>query len=212
MERYKIIQSEPKSTASQHDDVILHEDVFDILFKYKKIICNKFDDIRGTLLIDHLAINIIAPDKKIIVFSTTPSVEYNLLVQGLWKYDLGLSVNYQINNRFYSWDKAYKNEYFNELKLVKQLNHGFSFGFNLSKKVGEFQFIYSFATRHPTSELLEYYRQYINELFSIGDYIYKHMDEIYKKYAGKSIATSLVNKNINTLMFTPFLKLISNNK
>jgi len=209
MERYKIIKSEEKNIARQHKDVVLHEDIFEILFKYKKIICNKFDDIRGTLLIDHLSINIINPNNKIVIFSTTPSVEYNLLTHNLWKHDQGFSISHQINNRFYSWDTAYKKEYFNELKLTKQLKHGFTFGFNLSKMINEFQFIYSFATRHPNSELMDYYRQYINELFSIGNYIYKPMANIHEQLAGTPI---LVSKNESPLIFSPFLRLISNNK
>jgi hypothetical protein len=179
---------------AQPNEIDLHEDIFNILFKYKEKICSKFEDIRGFFLIDHFAITIIAPNKKTVILSTTPSVEYNLLAQDLWKHDKGFSINHQINNTFYSWESAYSTQYFDELKLIKQIRHGFTFGFNLSKKSDKSQLIYSFATRSSHPEFLEYYGLHMNELFSIGDYIYKSMQPIIPMIASK-----------------PFLRLISNN-
>lgn len=203
------INTEVFSTSSE---VFLHKDILEILFRYKEKICNKFNDLRGTFLIDHLAINIIDPSNKIVIFSSTPSVEYNLISQGLWRHDKSFSVSYQMKNRFYSWETAYEENHFEKLKLIKQINHGFSCGFNLSKKIGSFQFIYSFATRHQKPDLLEYYRGHINELFSIGNYGYKSISGIYEKRFGKVITNPELSENKSIGFFPPFLKLISNNK
>lgn len=195
---------------SVSNEVLLHENILEVLFKYKETLCHKFDDVRGTLLIDHAAITIIDSDNKIIVFSTTPSVEYNIISQDLWKHDASFSLSYQAANRFYTWEKAYENEYFEELKLVKEVNHGFYLGFNLSKKVGSTQFIYSFATRHQRDGLVEYYRNYINELFAIGDYLYKSVCDIYEKSYGNIITIPEKIEGKAIRRFSPFLKLISN--
>jgi hypothetical protein len=193
---------------STSNEVLLHEDILEVLFKYKEKICNKFYDIRGTFLIDHLAINIIDPNSKVIIFSTTPSIEYNLISQGLWKYDRSFSISYQTENRFYSWEKAYEEKQFEKLKLTKQLNHGFTCGFNLSTKIESFQFIYSFATRHQKPDLIEYYRGYINELFAIGNYVFKAINGIYEKRFGKIISTPEISGDKTIRSFSPFLKLI----
>lgn len=205
-------QKSDNKLFSTSNEVLLHEYILEILFKYKDKVFNKFYDIRGTFLIDHLAINIIDPNNKLIIFSTTPSVEYNLISQELWKYDRSFSTSYQIDNRFYSWEKAYEENQFEKLKLAKQINHGFSFGFNLSKKIESFQFIYSFATRHQNSDLMEYYRRYINELFAIGNYVFKAINEIYEKQFGKIISTTEISGDKTKRSFSPFLKLISSNK
>lgn len=194
---------------SASNEVLLHEDILEVLFKYKEKICNKFHDIRGTFLIDHLAINIIDPNNKIIIFSTTPSIEYNLISQGLWKYDRSFSISYQIENRFYSWEKAYEEEQFEKLKLTKQINHGFSCGFNLSTRIESFQFIYSFATRHQLPNLIEYYRGYVNELLAIGNYVFKAVNEIYEKRFEKIILIPDIKVDKTLGSFAPFLKLIS---
>jgi hypothetical protein len=203
-----LIKNHEINTASFSisDETILHENILEILFKFKETLCSKFHDICGTFFIDHLAINIINSDNKVVIFSATPSVEYNLISQKLWKYDKSFSARYQTENKFYSWEKAYENEYFDKLKLTKQTNHGFSFGFNLSKKIESLRLVYSFATRYKKSNLMEYYRGYTNELLAIGDYCYKAISKVYEKQFEK--IPILTNEENIPKAFSPFLKLI----
>ncbi len=205
MPEFTLIKNEDSSTEhfAASNETFLHEDVLEILFEYKKKMHSKFNDIRGTFLIDHFAINIIDSNNKVIIFSATPSVEYNLISQNVWKYDKSFSARFQRENRFYSWETAYEKKYFEKLKLIKQTNHGFCFGFNLSKRFSSSQIIYSFATRYEKANLLEYYREHINELSAIGDYCYKAINESLEKNLGKIITATTSS---------PLLKLISNNK
>jgi len=143
MEKNKLIKLKSQQILTKPcEKLILHEDILEILFKHKEEIYEKFIDLRGVYLIDHLAIKIIDPNNKILVFSITPSVEYNLIVQGLWRHDKSFSVNFQKNNSFYVWEKAYSAKYFNEIKFVKEFKHGFTLGFNISKKINNFNLIY----------------------------------------------------------------------
>ena len=195
----------------KYNDITLHEDILDILFKHKKEIYKKLIDLRGTLLLDHIAIKIIDPNKKILIFSITPSVEYNLIVQGLWKYDKSFSIKFQNNNYFYIWEKAYSEQYFNEIKYFKEHKHGFTLGFNTSKKIGAFNLIYSYATRSKNVELLDYYRNHINELLGLGDYSYKLIHNIYANYCDPNFNIPSITYRQNSHK-TPILKLIVNNK
>jgi len=45
-----LIESEEANIklTNTSNEVLLHEDILEILFKYKEKICNKFDDMRGT--------------------------------------------------------------------------------------------------------------------------------------------------------------------
>ncbi len=213
MKKYDLIKSINSSVTLHNNDsnVILHEDILDILFKHKEEIYRKLIDLRGTFLIDHIAIKIIDPNNKILIFSITPSVEYNLIVQGLWKHDKSFSLNFQKNNSFYIWEEAYPEKYFDELKSIKELKHGFTFGFNLSKTIGSFNLTYSFATRSKNNKLLEYYQSHINELFALGDYGYKLIHNIYANYCNPqfNLPTGAQNRNYYE---KPILKLIVNNK
>lgn len=190
------------------DNVTLHKDILDILFKHKEEIHRKLIDLKGVFLLDHIAITIIDPSNTILIFSMTPSVEYNLIVQGLWQYDKSFSASFQKNN-FYPWERAYCKNYFDEIKQIKELKHGFNFGFNIPKKVGAFSLIYSYATRSKNNGLLEYYQNHINELINIGDYGYKLIQSIYINYCNPTFDIPIISENYYK---KPFLRLVVNNE
>jgi hypothetical protein len=205
MNRYKVINTH----SEKHNNVVLHEDILDILFKYKIEVHKKLIDLRGAFLIDHIAIKIIDPDNKMVILSLTPSVEYNLLVQGLWKYDKSFCPNFTALNSLYLWEDAYSVEHAAEIKNIKQLKHGFTFGFNLAKKIDSFHFIYSYATRSKNQGLQEYYIEHIQELLTLGDFGYRLIRDIYAKFCNpKYSPPSAVDKKITQRK--PILKLITN--
>lgn len=191
-------------------DTSLHEDILEIFFKYREEIYRKLIDLKGIFLIDHIALTIIDPNNILTIFSITPSVEYNLIVQGLWIYDRTFSAIYQAEHPFYSWDKAYAPKYFDKIRYIKEIKHGFTFGCNVSKKIEGFHLIYSFATRSKNNGLSEYYHELKNELLNLGDYSYKKISNIYRMYCDpKLIAPSISSKNIFSRK--PHFYLISDN-
>ncbi len=210
MGRYKIIKSgnDVKKTKNS-DDIILHKNISDILFKHREEVHNRLIDLRGTFLIDHIAIKIINPSNEIVIFSMTPSVEYNLIVHGLWKHDNGFSRNLQNLNKLCLWEDAYSKENFDELKSIKEFKHGFTFGFYVPKKQGEFNLIYSFATRSNNDNLNDYYQQNLEKISVLGDYGYRLIHDIYSKYCYVAFAPSIKEKKYNPLKSV--LKLIVNN-
>lgn len=213
MEISKTIKLESDTYISRNDNIILHDDILDILFKHKEEIHRKLSDLQGTLLIDHIAIKIIDPNKKLLIFSITPSVEYNILVQGLWKHDKSFSTYFHNTNKFYSWEEAYSKLYFHKIKQIKETKHGFTFGFNISKKIDEFNLIYSFATRSQNKNLHDYYYNHLNKLYSLGDYSYRLIHNIYAKYCDPIwILPSMNSVQSHPISSKPLLKLIINNK
>lgn len=213
MDNYKFNTFEninPISTIITNE-VTLHEDILDILFKHKEEIYRKLIDLRGTFLLDHIAIKIVDPNNKVLIFSITPSVEYNLIVQGLWRYDKSFSIDFQKNNTFYQWERAYDKNHFEEIKQIKELKHGFTFGFCIPKKLGNFNLIYSYATRSKKNELLEYYHGYLNELINVGDYGYKLIHSIYLNYCNPSFDAPNILGNQNNHRKS-LLTLVVNNK
>jgi|SRR5579862_6947150 len=213
MARHKIIDIGYDGLVSQenHENIILHEDILNILFKHKKEVYRHLIDLQGTFLIDHIAITIIDPSSQMIIFSISPSVEYNLIIQGLWKYDQSYSVNFHKKNTFYIWEKAYSEKYFNDIKQIKEIKHGFTFGFNCAKKIDAFNLIYSYATRSKNNDLYEYYYNHMNELFGLGDYGYKLLQGIYAEYCNSSFELPSIKYKQNCLA-KHRLKLIVNNK
>lgn len=202
-----IKNNEDEILSSEFKQTSLHDHFHQSLFDYKGKMLTYFGDIKGTFFIDHFSFCILDKDRKIIPFSASPSVEYNLFSQGIWKYDSSFCDKFNQENRFYCWEKAYEESHFSQLKQMKELKHGFQFGFNLSKQIDAYQLIYSFATRSQISDLMNYYREYINELFSIGDYVYSHIQLAYLDTTGNDLIAQTNNHSHKRI--SPFLKLIT---
>lgn len=212
MKRFKIIEPvhSPVFTNVSSHRVTLHENILDILFKHQGEVHKKLIDVQGTFLIDHIAIKIIDPNSKIIIFSISPSVEYNLIIHNIWQHDLSFSRDFQKLNDFYEWEKAYSKEHLQQLKFLKQQKHGFTYGFNISKIMGAYTFIYSYATRSENKNLHEFYFNNIAGLSGLGDYGFTLIRNIYKQYCCPDFELPNIPYT-NNQSSKPTLKLIINN-
>lgn len=192
---------------SCNSEVQLHTDILDALFKYKKEIYYKLSDIRGTYNIDHIAINIVTPENKLIILSISPSVEYNLIIQNLWQYDKSFFPQLYKENEFFYWEEAYLPGHNNLIRALKQEKHNYHLGIGLTRRLDDLYLTYSFATRNPSVKLKSYYLERQSELLLLGDYAFKCMDNIYKKFH-TNISTP---KNGQPLVKNSHLKLVVNN-
>ena len=200
-----------KLNPAKVDQHKMHDNILDILFNHKNEIFRKLSDLRGLYFIDHIAITLINPNNEIVVLSLTPSVEFKLIMNGLWKFDMSFNPLSSINGDMLFWNKAYANGYHNEIKRVKETQHNFSLGFNLIKKIDGFTFIYSFATRKNTKGLQKYYEGLKQELFILGDYGYKLLRNIYVQYENTYTPPFLEETKIFTKQRS-HLKLVVDNK
>ena len=181
----------------------IHPNIFDILFKHKSEISRKLSDLKGLYFIDHVALSFINPEREMVIFSTTPSVEFNLLAQGLWQFDKSFNPNSYRDQEILFWDKAYSHGYHHEIKRIKETQHHFSLGFNVMRHINQFHFIYSFATRHTESDLHDYYQGLIPALLALGDYGYKQLQPIYQQYShhrSPMIEASRVKKHLKLIV------------
>lgn len=169
-------------SSSGNQPITLHENILDILFKHKKEISLRLSNIRGLFYTDHVSINILTPENKILIFSITPSVEYNLTIHELLKYDKSFFPNFYKDYSLFWWDQAYHHKYANELKKIKEEMHGFTLGLGLARRMKNIHLIYSYATRSQADDLKLYYEDHKNELFHMGDYAYKLISDFYSIY------------------------------
>ncbi len=165
----------------------LHKDIVEILFRNKNDITRKLSDIQGFHYIDHVSIHIIDPDSCITIFSLTPSVEYNLIAQGLWRYDKSFFPFEYKDYSYFWWDEAYSNQQLLHIKQLKEYKHNFTIGLCLVRKMSQFQIVYSYATRSQNDNLHAYYKSVMSELFLIGDYGLNLIGNIYAKYSSYSL-------------------------
>lgn len=67
--------------------MILHPNILEALFKHQSEVTLKLSNVRGLFKLEHVAMTILNPHDEIIVFSSTPAVEYNLIEKKLWQFD-----------------------------------------------------------------------------------------------------------------------------
>lgn len=198
------------STRNFSNGSILHHNITDILFNHKKEILNKFLDIKGLHFIDHIAIILINPKNEIIVFSSTPSVEYNLLIKELWRYDMTFNPSLFSDGDLFWWHDSYHREFMLDIRQMKEYLHKFTLGVNLVKKTENFNFVYSFATRNKDIDMSEYYLDVKDDLFRIGNYGYNLIRDIYSRYCTPLLVPVLNEQGI-AIKKKSHLKLIISN-
>lgn len=174
-----------------------HENLLSALFESKNRIMRCFSDIKGFFFIEHFAIKIFDAKNRFLVFSSTPSVEFNLIESGLWRYDRSFN---PITDEgcIQIWRHSYQCNYQEALIKEKEIKHGFTFGFDIGGLFQDERVVYTFATRSIISNPQEYYQEKLDELMRMS------------KYAHQEISP-LIAENRKPLKNT-MMRLIVNNK
>ncbi|MCX7118212.1 MAG: hypothetical protein NTW94_10010 [Legionellales bacterium] len=192
--------------SSEKQHIKLHPDVLTILFEHRRYIKSVFLDLAGLHEIAHLGITIVDPAKEILVFSSTPNIEYNLIQQHLWRADPCFSPRLHTNNNFCWWNSCHADE----IEKIKFKNNQFNFGMTLARKINNFHLLYSYATRSRREDLPEYYESNLHELIVIGDYFYKSIRDIYSSYGIKYPPPELdhLRTKASQTNIRPYLRLV----
>lgn len=191
----------------KNQKVELHENIIDILFQHKNEVTRILADVCGHYDIDYVSINIVNSNNKLVIFSISPSVEFNLLADELWRHDQSFDPGLYQDGTLFSWDEGYSTEYKEKLNSLKLVKHNFTFGFNLVRKINSLQIVYSFATRSKDENLHLYYQNIQSQLFLLGDFAYKLINPLYKKLGFHNI----LENQIGTKSCPTPLRLIVNN-
>lgn len=161
--------------------VKLHPDVKEISFMHQYAIQNVFRQKSHNILgIHYLSLMIINADNLLTVYSTCPSLEFNMLDTTLWHYDGIFSTENHRNGEFFYWDDLYADCMKNTLIREKEKKYGFTFGFYLTRKINSHFVIYSFATKNQIDRVI--YKESQPILKKIADYFYYALEGIHEKY------------------------------
>lgn len=192
------------SPIKEHQ-IKLHPEVIKILFENRRVIKSVFSNLKGLHGITHMGMACIDPSRELIAFSTTPSIEHNLFNQHLWLEDHCFNSDIGDKNSLLWWD--YQNEKIEKFKL---LNNRFTMGMTIYRPIGDFGFMYSFATDETVKGLRQYYTDNLFGLIDMGDYFYKSLRELYSHYSLKHVPPELneFNSKATGLNIKPFLRLV----
>lgn len=202
----------PTPLHLRNQNAKLHPQLLDILFHHRREISKKFSDVLELHYINHVATIISNPEREIVIFSTTPTVEYNLISSEMWPHDGTISPTFYKTKTFFWWTDAYHQNHFLQLQNIKEKKHNLTLGFCLVREIGDFHLIYSFATRSKRKDLEDYYLAHMDDLLAIGDYCYKLIRDLYCNYSPSYHPPIINEQTALNLKARPYLQLIVNNQ
>lgn len=197
-----------------HNTVKLHPDYLSLLFVHRQRVSALFHEIAGLHDIDHFSMDIINSQSEITTLSATPALQYNLITSKLWPFDGAFIPTFFQTNSGYEWQESYQ-AHAERIAEIKEQQYDFKFCFSLVRKIYQFYFIYSFATKKSILNAREYYCAHINEMLKIGDYCYKTLAQLIKQNLPR--LTNFVPfqqgepKNVGRMMAPNHLILVVNN-
>ncbi|MCC5791747.1 MAG: hypothetical protein JJT82_03950 [Legionellaceae bacterium] len=152
-------------------DVRLHPQYLDALFACKRQVSGIFRDIIGLYDIHHMALSRIDAQGRLLSFSATPAIEFNLFNSPLWRFDGSYQPAWFRELGQSRWEDIYAPERYDELYYLKQTKHALQTTQSLAAKLAENHFVFSFASRDALPATQALFASRTEELYKIGQYV-----------------------------------------
>lgn len=131
----------------RHKPPILHENASIMSFENCYFLGATYKEIIGLFGIDHFSINVVDKNGRMSILSYNPQIAYNIFKDGTYLYNGSISPTYYNSLDMYSWDETYDPKYYNVLKNTMERKNRINKGIVLTKDIGEYKVLFSFATK-----------------------------------------------------------------
>jgi hypothetical protein len=147
-----------------------HPRFLETLFAYKGPASSAFKDVLGLYDISHIAISHIDQHRQLLCISSTPSLEFNLFKNNLWRYDKTYQIDWYSSCSVASWESLYAPERYDELYYLKQIKHHHPISASLVEKCSTGYVIYSLASHKKCEHTRNLFETQHKNLAKIGQY------------------------------------------
>lgn len=163
-------------------EIVPHPQFLEALFAFKSKVSNVFSDVLGLHEISHIAVTQISSKRKILTFSSTPAMEFNLFNSNLWRFDKTYHPNWFTHCTQADWQSLYILERYDELYYLKQAKHHYPIGYSLVAKGGDNFFIYSLASHRSCNHTRELFANQFDDFYKIGQYCTNMLSNLFGNY------------------------------
>ncbi|MFY7697712.1 MAG: hypothetical protein ACOVQX_02690 [Legionella sp.] len=160
----------------------LNPQLLDLLFAHKGSVSTIFSDVLGLLNLDHIAIAYLNHKQQLTIFSSTPSLEFNLFNSPLWRLDKTYRPSWYTSCGQASWQELYTRSHYDQLYHVKQNIPGYHRTISFAVKQEENYLVYSFASHSQQPITKEIFAQQHEQLLKIGQYCTKGLLPLFGDY------------------------------
>lgn len=157
-----------------------HPQFMAMLFAHQARVSSVFNDVLGLHGLKHMAIAQIDSEQNILVFSSKPSLEFNLFVSGLWKMDKTYHPDWYRQNSFAFWETLYADAYYDELYYECQIRHHLPLGFSVAAKTHEHHYIYSLGFDALKTETFEEIHENTEDFQNMGRYCQQLLEPCFR--------------------------------
>ncbi len=124
------------------DKTILHPQAQNLLFKYYRDLRLIFNDVLGHLEIDYISMTLLDEKNQLILLSSQPSIEQNLIIKNLWEQDPCCQKDFFLQDDILIWNHIYDDIALHHYKLaVPKL----AFAASIPDSFQDFKVAYSFG-------------------------------------------------------------------
>lgn len=173
-------------------NAIPHPQMLEALFAHRSKVSSVFRDVLGLHEIHHIALTEINAKGEILIFSSTPAMEYNLFSTPLWRHDQSYNPLWYSTLTQANWQSLYSPERYDELYYLKQIKHDLPLGFSLAAGRGDTTLIYSIASRSNPDKFSILIQNQLEDLYKIGQYCSNLLFDLFQRYQLQEPVSSLL--------------------
>ncbi|WP_019218050.1 hypothetical protein [Legionella tunisiensis] len=162
-----------------HNEIRPHSQLLKLLFAFKNKVGAVFKDILGLHEINHIAITRISIEQEIVIFSSTPALEFNLFNSELWHYDQTYHPAWFRVGEQTSWQSLYSPARYDELYYQKQIKHHYPIGSSFAIYQNNTFYIYSLASKQSCPQTQEIFATQYDDFRKIGLYCTNHLQDLF---------------------------------
>lgn len=162
-----------------HNEIRPHSQLLKLLFAFKNKVGAVFKDILGIHEINHIAITRVGIEQEIVIFSSTPALEFNLFNSELWHYDQTYHPAWFRSGVQTSWQSLYSPARYDELYYLKQIKHHYPIGSSLAIRQDNVSYIYSLASKQSCPQTQEIFTNQSDDFRKIGLYCTNQLQDLF---------------------------------
>ena len=186
----------------KENKIKLHPLAQEMLFKHYVPLKRIFSNVLGQLETDYISIGLINDSNQLIILSSNPAAEQNILERHLWQLDTSYQLEFVYQDKPLPWSSIYKVNDSRQLYKYKLTNLGLVSGFAIPTDFDEFRVIFSFGFKYYEPDVLHKMKQKQTHFLALG------------KYCLREILSTIIlpNAKAKVYQFKPKLKLAINNE
>ncbi|MDP1603104.1 MAG: hypothetical protein Q8M03_07550 [Legionella sp.] len=154
---------------SRRNTVKPHPNLIETLFAYKSRVSAIFNDVLGIHHLNHFSIARVDKEQTILVFSSTPSIEFNLFTTSLWRFDNTFNPGWftQCNHALSS--SLYNPKRYNELYFTRQQKPELPTAYTIAVE-NDGHYIYSIASGNTFPNPDKWFTNHEDDFYKMGKY------------------------------------------